>query len=204
MLLAEFCKRIKNQKARSKLSRNRLSLAGTRRGVWNGLASAGKTGEIPFRHGRQSLESIIQCLFLLIHPALGSRGRQIQRSNRRASKPLIRNLGGSAVILTDWINTYYHILLAPSDRRHQRNGRDPFAASLPFRLAGESPRDAARERHSPVWRQAKRQSGDWRSRALAIFILRLIILVSLLPSGSEARLTLLWRWHKVTIQTEKR
>jgi hypothetical protein len=104
-----------------------------------------------------------------------------------ASKPLIRNSGGSAVILTDRINTYYCILLALSDHRHQREGQDPFAASLPFRLAGEPPGDAARERHSPVWRQTKRQSGDWRSRGLAIFILRLIILVSPLPIGIEAR-----------------
>jgi len=40
-----------------------------------------RLGDIPFRHGRQGFNSIIQILFLPIHPALGMRGRQIQISN---------------------------------------------------------------------------------------------------------------------------
>jgi hypothetical protein len=134
--------------------------------------------------------------------------REARKANSKIksspSKALIGNSGGSATILTYLIKHLFvyipHSVRSPTPKE----GARPTRCNLPFRLAGESPGDAARERHSPVWRQAKRQSGDWRSRALAIFILRLIILVSPLHFGIEARLTLLWRWHKVAIQTEKR
>jgi len=70
-----------NGKVFSKFTRILLALAGTQRGVWNYLASAGKTGGIPFLYGRKRFDLAFQNLFLLIHPHSGDREWQIQRSD---------------------------------------------------------------------------------------------------------------------------
>jgi hypothetical protein len=82
MFLAEFFQAYdENGKVFSKLTRNKFLLAGTQRGVGNRRTSAGKTGDIPFRHGRQRFNPMFQSLILLIHPASGVQGRPIQSSN---------------------------------------------------------------------------------------------------------------------------
>src|ERR1019366_10686750 len=45
-----------NGKVFSKFTRNIFALAGTQRGVCNYLAPAGKTGDIPFQHGRERFD----------------------------------------------------------------------------------------------------------------------------------------------------